>query len=141
MDFLSEEKINECSRFVKKTPCRADSIKLITCSFQEFLSGMIIMITWSPDLFITHFKDTVFTKNKCYWFNSAWLICLQSGSIHLFFSYLKSLVFSSRWYYYIFQFDGLQIFWIYLIFWWSWINGLFDVPHSMLLSSLKLLFD
>ena len=37
--------------------------------------------------------------NKFYWISSAWLICLQSGSIHLFFPHLTSLFFLSQCYY------------------------------------------
>ena len=50
------------------------------------------------------------TKPKDHGALAVWHLCLQSGSGHLFFPHLKSLVFSSPHYYYIFEFNDIQIF-------------------------------
>ena len=58
----------------------------------EFLSQSKIRKNKSPALaFHSYELQANYSHSFC--------ICLQSGSVHLFFPHLKSLVFSSRWYY------------------------------------------
>ena len=80
-----KRKRTQCGNLRQCNQTNSTHWKTIVITLFIFLRKLIILEPSNRfwNLFNTHLKNTVFTNNKFYWFDSAWRICLQSRSVHL----------------------------------------------------------